>query len=248
MAIASDTASTDTFRDPVSLPAGASSTTVQGTAAGNAAAVGNPVQTGGIYESTPSTYDNGDAVPGHYDSRGNLRVALVVAEGTNTPQIATYASDGLATSGNTRLTVRADLMAYNNSTTDRVRADVNGLVTQPHAFAANRWAYAAAASGIVNTTTAVPLVAAAGGSTRNYITGMQLDWDALGAATEIAVRDGAGGTVLWRGKIQAGSAGSREITFTSPRRGTANTLLEFVTLTASVTGAVYVNAGGFQGT
>jgi hypothetical protein len=72
--------------------------------------------------------------------------------------------------------------------------------------------------------------------------------EALGAATEVAVRDGAGGTVLWRMKIStAGLLGGRDVVFDPPLRGTANTLLEVVTLTASVTGAVYFNAQGFVG-
>lgn len=56
---------------------GVTATQVEGTAAGNAPAVGNPVQTGGIYELTPSTYDNGDAVPLHTDVNGNLKTTSV---------------------------------------------------------------------------------------------------------------------------------------------------------------------------
>lgn len=108
------------------------------------------------------------------------------------------------------------------------------------------WSYAAAASGIVNTTTAVTIKAAAGAGLRNYVTGLQIDAEALGTATELAIRDGAGGTVLWRMKIGAsGLLAGRNIVFASPLKGTANTLLEVVTLSASGTGAVYVNAQGF---
>jgi hypothetical protein len=108
------------------------------------------------------------------------------------------------------------------------------------------WTYAAAASGIVNTTTAVTFKTAAGAGLRNYITGIQITADALGAATELAIRDGAAGAVLWRIKINtAGLLQGIDIEFKTPLRGTANTLLEVVTLTASVTGAVYFNAQGF---
>jgi hypothetical protein len=111
---------------------------------------------------------------------------------------------------------------------------------------ATPWSYAAANLGIVNTTTAVTVKTAAGAGLRNYITGMQLMAEALGAATEFAIRDGAAGTVLFRQKIGTGGlVGGLNITFTTPLRGTANTLLEVVTLTASVTGAVYVNLQGF---
>jgi len=111
----------------------------------------------------------------------------------------------------------------------------------------NEWQYAAASGGIVNTTTAVTLVAAQAAGIRNYLTSLQLSSDALGAATEIAIRDGAGGTVLWRGKIGiAGIAGVSNIEFSTPLKSTAATLLEVVTLTASVTGSVYVNAQGYK--
>ena len=110
----------------------------------------------------------------------------------------------------------------------------------------NEWVYAAASGGITNTNTAVTLVAAQAAGVRNYLTSMQLSSDALGAATEIAIRDGAGGTVLWRGKIgTAGIAGVITIQFSDPLKSTAATLLEVVTLSASVFGGVYVNAQGY---
>ena len=110
----------------------------------------------------------------------------------------------------------------------------------------NEWVYAAASGGITNTTTAATLVAAQAAGVRNYLTSLQLSSDVLGAATEIAIRDGAGGTVLWRGKIgTAGIAGVITIQFSDPLKSTAATLLEVVTLSASVFGGVYVNAQGY---
>ena len=107
------------------------------------------------------------------------------------------------------------------------------------------WNYAAAALGIVNTTTAVTVKAAAGASLRNYITNIQVMAEALGAATELVIRDGAAGTVIWRTKIPAAGLPTMSIDFNVPLKSTANTLLEVATLTASVTGAVYVNLQGF---
>lgn len=79
------------------------------------------------------------------------------------------------------------------------------------------WQYAAAASGILNTTTAVTIKAAAGAGVRNYITGIQFSAEALGTATEIAVRDGAAGTVIWRHKIGTGGVtGGLNLTFNTP--------------------------------
>lgn len=112
----------------------------------------------------------------------------------------------------------------------------------------SNWNYAAAASGIANTTTAVTIKTAGGAGVRNYLTCLQISAEALGAATELAIRDGAGGTVLWRTKIStAGLTSGEVIGFLTPIIGSANTLLEVVTLTASITGAVYINAQGITG-
>lgn len=110
---------------------------------------------------------------------------------------------------------------------------------------ADRWSYAAAASGIVNTTTAVTIKAAAGAGVRNYITDLQISHATLGAATEIAIRDGAGGTVLWRGTLGTVANDGIAYQFATPLVGSANTLLEVLTVT-SVTGGVYVSAQGFS--
>lgn len=118
------------------------------------------------------------------------------------------------------------------------------LVQKPYAIPEQEWSYAAAASGIVNTTVAVTIKAAAASGLRNYITGLQIAADALGAATELAIRDGAAGTVLWRGKLQTAAMPLMQIEFPIPLKSTAATLLEVVTLTA-VTGGVYVNAQGY---
>ena len=112
----------------------------------------------------------------------------------------------------------------------------------------DRWSYAAATAGILNTTTAVAFKASAGADTRDYITDIQIMAEALGTASRVAIRDGAGGTVLWRTKIGTGGlAQGMSVNFQQPLQGTANTLLEVVTLTASGTGAVYFNAQGFIG-
>lgn len=109
------------------------------------------------------------------------------------------------------------------------------------------WQYAAAASGIANTTTAVTIKGAAGSGKHNYISALQIMWEALTNATEVAIRDGAGGAVLWRTKIPATAAGRDSFALPVPIKGSANQLLEVVTLSASGAGAVYVNAQGFVG-
>lgn len=124
--------------------------------------------------------------------------------------------------------------------------DSAGNAPSPFPTPATPWSYAAAASGIVNTTTAVTIKSAGAAGVRNYVSAIQIMWEALTTASEIAIRDGAAGTVLWRAKIPATLAGAREIVFPVPLKGTAATLLEFLTLTASGAGAVYFDAQGYS--
>jgi hypothetical protein len=121
------------------------------------------------------------------------------------------------------------------------------VIQKPYGPGETDWVYAAATGGIVNTTTAVTIKAAGAANIRNYITGIDIMAQALGAATEVAIRDGAGGAVLWRTYIGAGGQVLTHVAFPTPLKGTAATLLEVVTLTASVTGAVFFNAQGYQG-
>jgi hypothetical protein len=86
--------------------------------------------------------------------------------------------------------------------------------------------------------------AAAGAGFRNYITDLQIQTATLGGATELAIRDGAGGAVLWRTQLQTTALPLLPINLQSPIVGSPNTLLEVVTLTG-VTGGVFVNAQGY---
>lgn len=118
-------------------------------------------------------------------------------------------------------------------------------ITKPYSIPEAEWSYAAAAGGILNTTTAVTIKTAAGSGLRNYITSIQVMSEALTTATELAIRDGAAGTVIWRTKIPTAGLPSVQFDFPNPLKSTANTLLEVVTLTASGAGAVYFNAQGY---
>src|SRR5712691_8356917 len=107
------------------------------------------------------------------------------------------------------------------------------------------WNFASATSGIVNTTAAVTLKASpADNTTRNYITDLQIQSATVGGATELAIRDGAGGAVLWRTQLQTTALPLVAFNFQSPLQGSPGNLLEVVTLTA-VTGGVWVNAQGY---
>ena len=201
------------------------------------------------YEATPATREDGARTRARVGTTGAL-----VVEGTGsggvTPVVGPAAHDAAISGAPVRLGARALTANYTGVATgdvaDLVATVVGALINKPFSLPEADWSYAAANLGIVNTTTAVTVKAAAGAGLRNYITALQLSSDALGAATEFAVRDGAAGTVIWRMKISTtGIIDGLQITFPNPIKSTANTLLEVVTLTASVTGAVYFNAQGY---
>lgn len=119
------------------------------------------------------------------------------------------------------------------------------LIVEKHAIPALTWNYAAAASGIVSSTTAVTIKAAVA-SQRGNVSSLQLYADSGGTATEFALRDGAAGTVMWRAKIPATGMALVNVVFDPPlRQAAVNTLLEIVTLTSSA-GATYCNVQGFM--
>lgn len=122
---------------------------------------------------------------------------------------------------------------------------MDAVPSQP-AVTSSDWTYATAAGAatITNTTTAVTIKGAAGASLYNSITQITVSADALGTATVLAIRDGAGGAIKWSVKLQTGGLPATNFTFPTPITGSANTLLEVVTLTASVTGGVYFSAVG----
>lgn len=70
---------------------GASSNQVQGTAADNAAAVGNPVRTGHVYNTAAPTYANGDIADFQADVNGNSKVASGTAIGSTASATGVYA-------------------------------------------------------------------------------------------------------------------------------------------------------------
>lgn len=170
---------------------------------------------------------------------------------TNAPTvIGSQAHDSAGTASPVRVAARAHTTAQaavtDGDVCNIVSTTVGAVTNKPFSIPELDWTYPAATGGISNTTTAVTIKAAAAANIRNYITGIQISSDPLGAATELAVRDGAGGAVLWRMKIgTAGVVNGISIEFPTPLRGTAATLLEIVTLSASITGGVFVNAQGY---
>jgi len=71
--------------------------------------------------------------------------------------------------------------------------------------------------------------------------------DTLGTATEVFIRDGVSGPILWRAKIgTAGTVGIQNIRFHPPLRGSTNTLLHAACVTATGTGSIYLNVQGYK--
>lgn len=181
------------------------------------------------------------------NAAGNLSAVssaspLPVAAAGNAAHAATAPTSPLCVGAEARATDRA----VSSGQLTRLTTDLAGkLVTTPFSVPELSWSYAAAAGGILNIATGVTIKAAAGVGVRNYLTGIDLMAEPLGVATELAIRDGAGGAVLWRIKVPTTGMALVSVNFPKPLRGTANALLEVVTLTASQTGAVYVNAHGY---
>lgn len=135
-----------------------------------------------------------------------------------------------------------------NATLVRPIATVDGRqIVRLDAIPENEWSYVAASGGITNTTTAVGITGGAGSGVRNYITSLQVSSDTLGTATEVVIRDGVGGAVLWRAKIgTAGTVGIQDIRFHPPLRGGTNTQVEAACVTATGTGSIYLNVQGYK--
>ena len=212
-------------------------------APGSATDSSAPTKVGCPVISGVPTYTTGTMNACSLNTFGGVRVA-VSGNGSDVLVLSTTA-DANGTSVSSLWTF-AQSAIYNGNSWDRQRGDVNGTVIQP-ALSSAYWSFASAASGIVNTTTAVTIKAASGAGVRNYLCTVTIDHDLLGAATEFAVRDGAAGTVLARFKLPTTAKEGSLYTFSPCLKGTANTQMEVVTLTATVSGGVYVNGSGFTG-
>lgn len=170
-------------------------------------------------------------------------VGVTVVQGTVPVAATATPADATSNTNVNASRTQAFGMVFNGTTWDRQEGDTNGTVVQP-ALSATYWAYAPPVGGLVNSATAVAVKAAAGASIRNYVLSMQCSQDTLGAATELAVLDGA--TVVWRGKLNTTPGIVADINFNPPLRGTANTAVNIQTVTA-VTGGVYCSFQGYTG-
>jgi hypothetical protein len=119
---------------------------------------------------------------------------------------------------------------------------VGAKIVKPYSIPEADWQFASVAGGIVMSTADTALAAAAGAGLKNYLTGLHISHDALGAVTEYVIKDGS--TVIFRGKLQTAAAENIPIRFASPLKTSANAALNFA-LGSSVAGGVFVNAQGY---
>lgn len=167
---------------------------------------------------------------------------------TNTQEVVGDAAHDAAIAGNPlRIAGRAITADYTSvasgDTADLVTTLNGHLVVQPYSIPELSWSYAAASGGITNTT-GVTAKTAAGAGIRNYITGVDVVNGHATVSTDVQIRDGASGTVLWRGFAQAAGGGVSRI-FDPPLRGGANTLVEVACGTTGT--ATYFNLTGYTG-
>jgi hypothetical protein len=190
---------------------------------------------------------NSGVTIGAVEIAASQSVAVTQATASNlNAQVVGPAAHDAAISGNpVRMAGRAlsaDYTAVAAGDTADVATTLTGKqLTYPFALPGQTWYYAAASGGITNTT-GVTIKAAAGAGVRNYITCLTIVNGHASVGTDVQIRDGASGTVLYRFYAVANGGGVREV-FSVPIRGSANTLLE---VACGTTGsAIYVDAQGF---
>jgi hypothetical protein len=110
------------------LPGGggaATPTVVGGPVSDDAAASGNPVPVGGIYNTTKPTYANGDRTQAQSDTKGNIGVVLKVEDGTTSANIATFVTD--AQTNTTGVSTKSFGAVFNGTNWDRMRSAGSNL-------------------------------------------------------------------------------------------------------------------------
>lgn len=123
---------------------------------------------------------------------------------------------------------------------------VGVMVQRPWSIPELELTGAAGSGGVSNSTADQTLASAAAAGIRNYLTQFDLMCEALGTASEITIRDGSGGTVLWRTKVGTAGLPFMTVSFPNPKKTTAATALIWKMETASGTGACFGNGSVFQ--
>lgn len=139
---------------------------------------------------TPAVFQIAQATAGNLNvtlGSGTVTTVTTLANGQTAHSSASTGSP-LRVGG--RVITTPDLTLAQGDASDLAVTTGQQLVTKPYGSAENDWTYVSPASGtITNTTTPVSIAPARSASVRNYITQITLSADALGTATELAVRD-----------------------------------------------------------
>lgn len=190
-----------------------------------------------------------DAVP-VTDNGGSLTVdgtvTATLAAGTNTNEVVGDAAHGAAVAGNPLLVGGEGRSTEPTAVDDgdvvrRLHSLLGKSVSLPYALPGATWSYPSESGGITNTTERT-LKAASGAGVRNYLTHIDVSNSHAATATEVVIKDGAGGTVLWRGYARTGG-NANDYFFDPPLRSSANTALVVACVTTGT--ATYVNAQGY---
>jgi len=210
-------------------------------------AAGGLVMVGAVNNRNYGTFNstNGDVTPFMVGDRGVVGTMLMYDSslgGGSSPIIleddAFQATGAMVMAGAVNNRSLTAFNATNGDATPTAVDDHGRVLTAAYADV-SRYVY-----GNISVTTATntSLIAAAGASTRNYVTNISIS--NTGATTSlITITDGSGGATLWQSIAPAGSGSN--ITFTIPIRTSANTALFVTTGSASTT--MYISAAGFTG-
>lgn len=166
------------------------------------------------------------------------------ANGTNGVPAEVAAPSGDLQAAKVGMQTNTQNSVFNGSTWDRQAGNKYWTSVTP-GMPANFWSFAAPVGGYVNSTAGVTLKAAAGTGVFNLVYSGQCTSDPLGTATEIEIRSGAAGTVLWRQKVPTGGWPTPvTFNFYPPLKTGSNLLVEFAGTTASGTGGIYCDWQG----
>jgi hypothetical protein len=138
--------------------------------------------------------------------------------------------------------------AVDNADAAGVMVDKFGrVITRSDAPEDLGWVSAPIAGGIVAIGDTVLVPTAPGASLRRYIKSVQISIGSLSAATELVIKDAAGGAILWRCMLPNGVPMiAVPIHFDRPLACALNGIPQVAILTAA-TGGVFLNAQGYTG-
>lgn len=181
-------------------------------------------------------------VPGSIAIGSGTVTTVTTLSNGQTAHNATVTGSPLRIGGKVLITQAAAFA--NGVACDASMTSAGQLIQKQFASAENDWQKEAVAGGL--TTTTVQELKAGTANLRTYLTGVTISATALTTATELVIREGSAGTILFRIPIPVAGLNTKQINFPTPIRTAAiNTAISAQLLTSPVTGGVYVNAQGY---